>query len=119
MKFSLKFCDYLDGCDIFDGFSDLNLRFQNLLSSCLMFKIKNCSLDKSVFQRYCTHIIIPNKHRIISLHIMNSNLNILLFEFTADALFIRLESLVLYRIPSNRLRSLFLLIYILYLVFIH
>jgi hypothetical protein len=40
-EFFYEIFDYLDGCDIYEGFSNLNSRFQRLFnSSSLLFKIK-------------------------------------------------------------------------------
>ncbi|CAF1162516.1 unnamed protein product [Rotaria sordida] len=57
---------------IYEIFSNLNIRFQNLLTyPNFPLKIKLLSTSKSTFQRYHTQIIIPNQHRIKSLYLSN------------------------------------------------
>jgi hypothetical protein len=67
----LEIFEYLTGFDIFEAFSHLNFRFQNLLnSSLLLLKIKFYFQSKCLLKHQCIHIINPNKHRIFSLHFM-------------------------------------------------
>ncbi|CAF3760969.1 unnamed protein product [Rotaria sordida] len=64
--------DYLEGCDLFQAFSNLNSRFQVLLiSSCLRLKI-DLRLNKEAFLKYySTCVVASNKDRIISLSLGN------------------------------------------------
>ena len=64
--------DYLDMYDIYQGFMDLNSRFQNLLMySSLPLKINMKYLSKSNVQSYYTQFILPNLHRINFLYLWN------------------------------------------------
>lgn len=58
--------DYLDGCDILNGFSKLNSRFQYLLSNssvCLKIKL----VTSAQLEHNCRTNILPNASRILSL----------------------------------------------------
>ncbi|CAF0779147.1 unnamed protein product [Rotaria sordida] len=56
--------DYLEGCDLFKAFSNLNSRFQAMLtSSSLRLKI-DLRFHPEVILQYCsTCVVVPNKHR--------------------------------------------------------
>ncbi|CAF1381122.1 unnamed protein product, partial [Rotaria sordida] len=59
--------DYLDGYHIYNAFSNLNYRFQQLLnSSSLLFKIKIDSPSNKLYTNICKQITLINKHRIFS-----------------------------------------------------
>ncbi|CAF0819100.1 unnamed protein product [Adineta steineri] len=59
--------EYLDACDIYESFSNLNNRLQNLIiSSSILLRIKVNS--EALLEDRCQHVIIPNSHRILSLH---------------------------------------------------
>ncbi len=62
--------EYLDPVHIYQGFFNLNTRFQNLIK-CLNvpIKINYSTLSKSIFQNYYTDFIIPIKHRIKALYV--------------------------------------------------
>ncbi|CAF0779182.1 unnamed protein product [Rotaria sordida] len=64
--------DYLDGYEIYKAFSNLNTRFEVLLtSSSLRLKI-DLRYQKETILQYCsTYVVVPNKHRIISLRSSN------------------------------------------------
>jgi hypothetical protein len=83
----------------------LNIRFQNLLvDSTLPIKINSSSLSKSTFQRYYRHIIMPNKHRIQSLHLFNPFIVDLIFSpVRITSNFIRLKTLIFNNIKSKYL----------------
>ncbi|CAF4163813.1 unnamed protein product [Adineta steineri] len=98
--------DYLDGCKLFNAFSNLNTRFQYLLAcTSIRLKIRLIYESETVLQYLSDHIIIPNKNRIVSLNLSADyryyypNLNL----FDIDSSFVRLESLQLYNIQSNQL----------------
>ncbi|CAF0737836.1 unnamed protein product [Rotaria sordida] len=56
--------DYLEGCDLFKAFSNLNSRFQAMVtSSSLRLKI-DLRFHPEVILQYCsTCVVVPNKHR--------------------------------------------------------
>jgi hypothetical protein len=99
--------DYLDACEIFNIFSNLNQRFRNLLiHSNLPLKIHQCTSSNQSFEFLCLQMIIPNKHRILSLHLSNRSEFIKFFTLnTIDSSFYRLQSLILYEIKSNEIIS--------------
>ncbi len=94
--------DYLDGCDIFYAFSNLNIRFQNLLNnSSLLFKINISS--QSILQTRCKSFIIPNKHRIISLSFSDELiLDKFIVRSSIDPSFQRLQSLTINSLPAYK-----------------
>jgi len=97
--------EYLDGCDIHKAFSNLNSRFQNFLTnSVLPLKINLPSESYSTLEHYCRHVIIPEKHRILSLNLKDS-LTITDFfnHCTIDSSFNRLESVVLCGISNHKI----------------
>ncbi|CAF1324374.1 unnamed protein product, partial [Rotaria sordida] len=95
---------YLDFHYVYKAFSNLNIRFQNLLNySIHSIKLNISSMSKSTFQYYYTHIIIPNKHCIKSLHLSNPfiiNLIFKPFSFSIISNFIQLETLILNNIEK-------------------
>jgi hypothetical protein len=97
--------DYLDGCDIHKAFSNLNIRFQNLLTSSLLpLKINLSSESQSTLEQRCRHIIIPNKHNILSLHLDNDSLiNDFFDHCNIDSSFNRLQSVVLSEISNHKI----------------
>jgi hypothetical protein len=99
--------DSLDIYHIYQAFFYLNKRFKNLLiNSILPIKINISSISKSNFQLYYSNIIIPNKHRIISLRLSNFFLidNILSLARTFSK-FLRLETLILDNIKAKHLEN--------------
>ncbi|CAF4839764.1 unnamed protein product [Rotaria sp. Silwood2] len=95
--------DYLDGCDIFDTFSNLNIRFKCLiLYSSLPIKIHRSISSNQITEYHYQKLIIPYRHRIISFHINDKSY--MSFSFSLhmiDESFSRLESLVLYKIQYD------------------
>ncbi|CAM4764117.1 unnamed protein product [Rotaria magnacalcarata] len=97
--------ELLDGYDLFEIFSNLNSRFQNLLTHpTLCINMNLSSMSESTFQRCNTYTIMPNKHRIKSLHLSDP--------FAADLIFLpprsipkfsRLKTLILDDIKSKYL----------------
>ena len=70
-EFFYEIFDYLDGCEIYEAFSYLNYRFQQLLnSSSLLFKIKyDYSTSEEIFLNNYEHIIVHNRHQIYSIYL--------------------------------------------------
>jgi hypothetical protein len=100
--------DYLDGCDILNAFSNLNIRFEEFIHhSSFPLKIYRFSTRERTFKRYCKQVIIPNKHQIISLHLFDQVLiNSFCTLCNIDLSFNHLKSLVLYGIQLNQLVTL-------------
>ncbi|CAF1085911.1 unnamed protein product [Adineta ricciae] len=105
--------EYLDICQAYEIFAYLNHRFRYLfVESSLLYRIKLDLLSNQSFQQYCQHLISPNKHRIISLRLVNP--------FTIDRYFtffpldhaslFNLRSLTLNDIQSDKLASLLTLL---------
>jgi hypothetical protein len=97
--------DYLDGRDIYDAFSNLNSRIQQLITSpSLILKIEFFRSSHPDMKHRCEYVIIPNKHRIISLLIWDQ---VLIDQFfihcIIDETFIRLESICLCEVSINKL----------------
>ncbi|CAF0833251.1 unnamed protein product [Adineta steineri] len=64
--------DLLDFHHVYQAFDSLNARFYNLITNTtLPIEVNLSSISKSTFQRYNKDIILPNKHRIHSLHLSN------------------------------------------------
>jgi hypothetical protein len=97
--------EYLDGCDIHQAFSNLNSRFQNLLTnSILPLKINLPSESYSTLEHHCRHVIIPNKHRILALHLKDYLLINNFFDYcNIDSSFNRLESVILSGIYDHKI----------------
>src|SRR6202044_1665767 len=77
-EFFYEIFDYLDGCNIYQAFSNLNYRFQELLnSSSLLLKINfHRSTSKEIFMNNYKQIILLNKNQIVSIHLSLSAHNI-------------------------------------------
>ena len=97
--------DYLDTREIFEAFINLNQRFQNfLLHSHLPLKMQNSQASKQSFELLCQQMIIPNKHRMLSLYLSNRLESIHFFTLNIlDSSFYRLESLILHEIQYNEI----------------
>ncbi|CAF3736553.1 unnamed protein product [Rotaria sp. Silwood1] len=110
--------DFLDFRHAYDAFSNLNKRFQNFLTNLtLPVNIDMSSISKSDFQKYYKQIIIPNIHRIKSLHLSNPfSIDIFLTHNCIVSKLIRLETLILYDIQSKDLQN--LLIYLISLPYL-
>lgn len=95
--------EYLDACDIFNGFSNLNNRFQILLNHpSLRLKMNIQFKTISQFQDHCLKYILPNQHRIISLHLTDLYyINPFLQLCYLNSSFNRLESLVFVNIKPG------------------
>ncbi|CAF1139722.1 unnamed protein product [Adineta steineri] len=101
--------EYLDACDIYESFSNLNICLQNLISSSsLLLRIKLVPESKHLLEDHCQHVIIPNSHRILSLHLASYSTDPPLIDTffnhcTIDGSFLRLESIILKGIKTEKL----------------
>ncbi|CAF3747870.1 unnamed protein product [Rotaria sordida] len=95
--------DYLDIYDVYEAFSKVNSRFENLLNDpTLPIRISLSFISKSRFEHYNTNIIIPFQYRITLLHLSNPLVIEHLFSPISILLkFIRLENLHLRNIESK------------------
>ncbi|CAM4834407.1 unnamed protein product [Rotaria magnacalcarata] len=97
--------DFLDGCEIYQAFSNLNDRFQTLITcSTLRLKIDLSTRPDSSLEYGSKYVVVPNKDRIIALSwpfSYDHNLGYTLFNI--DSSFIRLEILTLRSIRANDL----------------
>ncbi len=101
--------DYLDSCEIYHTFSNLNSRFEHLIT-CLsvLLKIKLCRKTQSEVIQICESIILPNRHRLLSLTLENKEIINDLFTYCIiDSFFNSLQSIVLKNVEAHK--SLFIL----------
>jgi hypothetical protein len=100
--------EYIELYELFQAFNNLNHRIQTLLNySFLSLKVNINDSTKINVENYYTQLIIPNKHRIISLYLTNrpdvirnkSSFDIL------DSSFEHLQSLVLDRVLQKQVFS--------------
>jgi hypothetical protein len=108
--------EYLNVCQIYEAFYNLNLRFQNIFTySSQPLKIDFCTKSESMLEHCCKQVIIPNKNRIISLRLSSISTMEKFLELIPinSSLLHRLESLILNEIKLDvvlpflhRLRSL-------------
>ncbi|CAF1263203.1 unnamed protein product [Adineta steineri] len=101
--------DYLDGCDVYYAFLNLNERFQQLVkSSSYLRKMKfHFRLSTKQHMNKWKQFIILNKQQIFSIYVcLPFRMNQLCAEFTINSTFSRLESLVLQKIHSDQIISL-------------
>ncbi|CAF3289079.1 unnamed protein product [Rotaria socialis] len=100
--------EYLDGCNLYQAFSDLNHRFQQLLSSSLLrLKIKvYCSESNEITMNNYNKIVLHNKQQIFSISIWTlKKPDPMASSFNFDSSFNRLESLVISSIEPDLLLS--------------
>ncbi|CAF4074346.1 unnamed protein product, partial [Adineta steineri] len=104
--------EYLDACDIYESFSNLNIRLQNLIiSPSILLRIQLTSKSTSRVEYRCQHVIIPNSHRIRFLHFHDESLiNTFFNHYIIDSSFHRLESIRLHDIKAEKLLT--ILIYL-------
>ncbi len=100
--------EYLDGCEAYDIFLNLNARFQYLLNHSLIpLKLHLPFMREDVLQYRIREIIKPNPHRIISLRLSNSAIiDRFITLFSIDLRFTKLERIVLNGIKSDAFVSL-------------
>ncbi|CAF3967485.1 unnamed protein product [Adineta steineri] len=100
--------ELLDFHHVYQAFYSLNTRFYNLIvNSTVPIDINLSSISKSTFHRYNKDVILPNKHRIHSLHLSNP----CLYDDISSPIhilsqFLRLETLSLNNIESKHLEYL-------------
>ncbi|CAF1002950.1 unnamed protein product [Adineta steineri] len=93
---------------VYQAFDSLNARFYNLITNTtLPIEVNLSSISKSTFQRYNKDIILPNKHRIHSLHLSNP----CLYDDISSPIhilsqFLHLKTLSLHNIESKHLEYL-------------
>jgi hypothetical protein len=97
--------EYLDGCDIYEAFSNLNNRIQHLITyPTFLLKITLINELQRQIKHRCTHVILPNRHRIISLVLRNSSLiDTFLNQCVIDSSFSRLQSIFFVDLSAHRL----------------
>ncbi|CAF3491262.1 unnamed protein product [Rotaria socialis] len=96
--------DYLDGIDIYEAFSNINYRFQQLLtSSPVLYKIELIYISSTErFMFICQQI----KHQIYSINFqIPAHIDQLLTSFIIDSSLNRLQSLVIEDIQSDTILS--------------
>ncbi|CAF4112403.1 unnamed protein product, partial [Adineta steineri] len=96
--------DYLGDDYIYETFSNLNYRFQHLITcSSIPLKIKFRSTATSQSIDCCKTVVVPNRHRIRSLNFEHESLlNIFFKHCIIDSSFNRLQSIVLGNMSINR-----------------
>ncbi|CAF1372844.1 unnamed protein product, partial [Rotaria sordida] len=99
--------DYLDGCQIYESFSNLNYRFYQLInSSCLLFKmIDYFTIIDDDFLNNWNEIISYNKEQIFSLTFYTSSRIERFLSSSTIQSFIHLQALFLYNVQSDILMS--------------
>ncbi|CAF2814620.1 unnamed protein product [Rotaria sp. Silwood2] len=105
-EFFYEIFDYLDGCEIYQTFSNLNYRFQQLLnSSSLRLKINfHHSTSVEIFMNNYKKILLLNKDQIFSIHLsLSTHNNQIISSLNIDSSFNRLESLFFRSIEPNTL----------------
>ena len=108
--------DYLNICDVYEAFSNLNNYFEEILHCpSLLFKIKLYSSSNKILQNYSKHVKHLNKHQIFSLDIWTGlYINEFLSTFIIDSSLNRLQSIKLHYIKKKESH-----ITLVYLVFLH
>ncbi|CAF1325758.1 unnamed protein product [Adineta steineri] len=97
--------DFLDIYDIYEGFHNLNKRFQNLLiNSTLPIGINLSSISKFDFDYFYTNIFLRYQHRIKSVRLSNIFLGPMVF--SQSSILSQLEKVVLKNIEANCLETL-------------
>ncbi|CAF1241103.1 unnamed protein product [Adineta steineri] len=97
--------DYLEGCLLYEAFSNLNYRFQQLLiDSSVRLKINFVSYSGLLLEQRSKHIVIPKRHQIISFNFDNAFGESPIFTwFPINSQFNRLESITLRDIRTGEL----------------
>jgi hypothetical protein len=99
--------EYLDINHAYQGFFNLNKRFENLfINSNLPIQINISTISKSNFECYHKNVILPNKHRINFLRLSNPfTVDIILSPPRIISKFIQLETLILDDITAKYLHN--------------
>ena len=101
--------DHLDGYDICKAFSNLNVRFENLLIDLpIRLKIRASSNGQSTIEQDRRDFIISNNHRVFSFDLFGSlAIGEIFLDINIISSFNRLESVILHQIrQSNLLKTL-------------
>ncbi|CAF1135877.1 unnamed protein product [Rotaria magnacalcarata] len=98
----LKIFDYIDGCQIYESFSNLNHRFDTMLNcSLLLFKLKDyITIKDDGFINNWNQLMSYHKEQILCLTFYKSH-RIKQFASTIESSFIHLQSLTLYHVESD------------------
>jgi hypothetical protein len=103
-EFFYEIFEYLDGCEIYYSFSNLNFRFQKLInSSSLLLKLKfDDSPSNKIFLNNYQQIFLHNQNQIFSIHLWTlEDINQIISSLIIDSSFNCLESLVFYSIEPT------------------
>ncbi|CAF0930419.1 unnamed protein product [Adineta steineri] len=93
--------EYLDGSEIYQAFSNLNHRFQQLINcSSLLFKFNHDSL---ILDNTYKQFLLNHEHQIVSFYMQNNDF---FSTFSIDSSFYQLQSLYIDEISSSVLISL-------------
>lgn len=108
-EFFYEIFEYLYGHEIYNAFSMLNYRFQQLLTSSSLFY--NVSISDSIFkgsnERAVKELLLNHKHQILSLNIyLPSKNNEFFSSLSIDSSFNHLESICLNELPAIMLTKL-------------
>ncbi len=96
----LEIFNYLDGCEIYNAFTGLNHRFQQLFNSPLV--LLKINLDNKLFMDICKPMMLFNKQQIYSIESHTSlSMDQFLSSCSFDSSFNRLESLNLHETQSD------------------
>jgi hypothetical protein len=100
--------DYLDGCEIFLAFSNLNQRFHRLLnSSSLPLKIRFNVTTVELYNDVCREVVLFNKQQISAIQLaMLPHVRPFLSSLIIDSSFNRLEALNIQQILPDLLKPL-------------
>jgi len=100
--------DYFDLSEIFYSFHQLNQRIQNVIfNSRLPLKCQRVETFDQLFDKFCRQMIIPNRHRILSLRLSNHFQCMKFFNIhPIDPSFEHLQSLTLHETTYNDILSL-------------
>lgn len=109
-EFFFEIFEYLDGCTIYQAFSDLNHRFQQLLnSSFLLYKVKDYypTSFKKIEKTNYNEIMLHHKSQILFIELSETMKDTqIISSFTVDSTFNRLESLDISDIEPDFILSL-------------
>jgi hypothetical protein len=100
--------DYLDGCEIYDAFLNLNHRFKQLInSSSLQLKVNFDLPSDRPYENIYKHLLNFNQHQILSINLSTINDDIIIFTTCSiNSLFDRLESLTIHTMEPELVISL-------------
>lgn len=98
---------FIDGYDLYEAFSNLNSRLTNLLTDPILPLNFDVSFMSKLTVQHCyTEILVPNKHRIKCLYIMNPFIvDLICVNPCVISQFYRLETLVINNFRSKHLED--------------